>query len=310
MKRFLKLCSIAAIVAAFTVSILGTGQASAVVNGSKAVQQQGAISLWNYDRLGVFRHRCTASLIDQYWAVTAAHCAYPSGPNPPVLIEGQTSVRAGSLNNTTGYQELGLEQVIVNPDYQSAPNGEQPLNDIALIKFKQPFKQPSGQPDQILKLPNMSPAVGTQGKVAGWGWDCDDNVTVANCGLPFTTQLLQTNLQIVDDSRCEWFSDPNGQLCTIGADGKHTMACRGDSGGPLVTKALDKFVLRGMVLGDGDYEINHPNECDSHISGRPGAGLFLDIAAYRPWIIDTMTGTSTASSNATALPPVNTRFLN
>src|ERR1044071_934194 len=103
MKRFLKLCSVALVAAAFTVSLLG-GQAKAVSNGANAVQQQGAISLWAYDRYGVFRHRCTASLINPYWAVTAAHCNYPSGPNPPVLIVGQTSVRASSLDNTSGYQ--------------------------------------------------------------------------------------------------------------------------------------------------------------------------------------------------------------
>lgn len=309
MKRFLKLCSLMAIVTTFTVSVLG-GQVSAVVNGSKAVQQQGAISLWNYDRFGVFRHRCTASLVNRYWAVTAAHCAYQSGANPPVLIVNQTSVRAGSLDNTTGYQELGLERIVVNPGYQAAPNGEHPLNDIALIKFKQPFVQSPDQPDQILKLSAASPTVGTQGKVAGWGWDCDDNVTIPNCGLPYTTQLLQTNLQIADDSRCEWFSDPNGQLCTVGANGQHTMACRGDSGGPLVTKALDKFVLRGIVLGDGDYEIGHPNECDSHISGRQGAGLFIDIATYRQWIIDTIAGINQSAFSAQQQPVNMTRPLN
>jgi len=290
MKRFLALCSVAVIAATFCVSVLG-GQAKAVSNGRDSFQQYGAISLWNYDQNGVFRHRCTASLINRYWALTAAHCNYPSGPNPPVLIVGQTSVRALSLNNTSGYQDLGLAKVIVHPDYQPDPDGDGPeLNDIALIKFNHPVNDSK----QLLELPSVSPAIGAQGPVAGWGWICDDTVGTPgaqpNCGLPYPTRLQQTSLEVVQDSRCEWFSDPSTQFCTVGAQGKHTMACRGDSGGPLVRKSFSGFTLMGIVVGDGDYEINHPNECDENINGEQGTGLFTDVAPYRQWIISAMYG--------------------
>lgn len=290
MKRFLKLCSIMAIAAAFSVSVLG-GQAKAVSNGSPARQVQGAVSIWNYDEFGVFRHRCTASLVHPYWAVTGAHCTFaretPNGVRPPALVKDQSSVRTSSLDNTQGHQEVGVDKVIIHEDYNGVPNQDLPtVNDIVLIKFKHPVSDPQ----QIPLLPSASPAVGTQGRVAGWGWTCDDTVgtpgALPNCGLPLPTLLQQTNLEIVADSRCGWFSDPNGQLCTVGANGQFTMACRGDSGGPLVRKSLDKFVLMGFVLSDGDYEIGHPDECDKNINGGQGTGLFLDIAAYKPWILD------------------------
>ncbi|HEU5122364.1 MAG TPA: serine protease [Candidatus Saccharimonadales bacterium] len=285
MKKFLALFSAAVITASLGATLFGN-QANAVVNGSDALQQYGAVSIWNFDNRGVFRHRCTGSLINPYWAVTAAHCDFA---NPDILIPNQTSVRAASLNNASGYQEVGLEAVYVHPDFQAPPSDGPNINDIALIKFKHPVTN-----SQLLTLSSNSPAIGTQGKAAGWGWHCDDIVgtpgATPNCGLPYTNVLQETTLQVVEDSRCEYFSDSLTQICTVGANGKYTMVCRGDSGAPLVRKSFDKWILMGTVSGDGDLLINHPNECDSDINGRQGTGRFTDIAPYRQWIIDTIYG--------------------
>lgn len=292
MKRFLKLCLLAVVATVSAASLTG-GQANAVVNGNNALQQQGAVSIWNYGSEGTFRHRCTASIISPYWAVTAAHCNFA---RPAILVPGQTSVRAGSLNNASGYQELGLAAVFVHPNFHQPPdptpndpNDDLPnINDIALIKFQHPAQLPS---TEFLTLSTSSPAIGAQARAAGWGWHCDDQVGVQgglpNCGLPYTNALLQTNLEVVPDSRCEYFSDGPTQLCTVGANGKFTMVCRGDSGAPLVQKALDKFKLIGVVSGDGDRIIGHPNECESNVRGEQGTGRFTDVSQYRQWILST-----------------------
>lgn len=301
MKQFLKLCSLGIVAATLAASVFG-GQASAISNGSNATQQYGAVSLWFPDSAGVNRHRCGAALISQLWAVTAAHCQ-------GILIPGQTQVRVAGLNNAdpTQYQEVGLAKVLIHPDFQAPPDDAPTINDIALIKFQHPVTKPTTK----LALPLNTSPVGTQGKVAGWGWICDDTVgqpgALPNCGLPYTNILQELKLQIVADSRCEFMGDASTELCVVAANGKHAMACRGDSGSPFVRDVQQLQVLMGVVVGDGDLVIGHPNECDENVNGGQGTATLMDVAKYTPWIVTTILNNltnNTAAERALETPQV------
>ena len=79
-------------------------------------------------------HHCGASLIDDRWILTAAHCITDDRGNIDVDIE-KMSAAAGSLflDNQDNQEEVVLiEKLIPHPDYGPTFS----MNDIALIKVQ------------------------------------------------------------------------------------------------------------------------------------------------------------------------------
>jgi secreted trypsin-like serine protease len=222
-------------------------------------------------------------LIDKYWALTAAHCR-----DIGALVPGQTQVRASSVNNTSGYESVGLAEVHVHAGYD--PNTS--VNDIALIKFQHPV-----QHMQPLQMSGTSPAINSTGKMAGWGWICED-ASNPDCNHPASI-LQELSVKIVNDSTCGWLFDPQNQLCGIAANGQNAMGCIGDSGGPLVRKGVNNaLILVGVTVGDGDFDVDHPNPCASNVNGGQGTGVWTDTSKYRQWTIDTMHGITVRANSA------------
>jgi secreted trypsin-like serine protease len=276
MKKLLKLGSMVALVA-FAVSVLGGQPAEAIVGGNNALQQYGAVSLWHPGppAPGPNRHRCTASLISEYWAVTSAHCQQ-------ILIPGQTQVRASSMDTTSSQvEEVGLAAVYIHPGYIAGTDTQSAKNDMALIRFQRRV-----QHTQPLALSGVSPALNTNGKAAGWGWTCDD-LTNPNCP-QVTTILQELTAKVVGDAKCDYMADPQNQFCGVAASGANAMTCYGDSGGPFVQKDFNQWVLKGVNYGDGNTNIDHNFPCSTSPDGSQGSGIWVDVSKYLTWIQDTI----------------------
>jgi secreted trypsin-like serine protease len=238
-----------------------------IVGGTNASQQYGAISLWNSNR-----SRCTAVLIDRYWALTAAHCSDLLTPDQV------TEVRASSLDNTSGYEEVGIDSFYTHPNYDA----NYLKNDLTLIKFKRPVKKINSKP---LEIYGKTPTAKDQLKVAGWGWICEDT-TNPSCAHPVNI-LQELDMKIAPATSCPAMWDPANELCGIAANGTHANGCYGDSGGPLVVRSDNKWKLAGITSYDGDDWTTNSG-CGNSPSGGQGSGVFVNVSKYKAWIKQTM----------------------
>jgi len=260
---------LAASIASFVSPALAANSSSVqpnIVGGTNATQQYGAISIWNSNR-----SRCTAVLIDKYWALTAAHCSDLLTPDQV------TELRASSLDNTSGYEEVGIAAYYTNPNYD--PNYLK--NDLTLIKFKRPVLH-----SKPLAFYGKTPAATTPLRVAGWGWICEDTSN-PSCAHPVTI-LQQLDMKLASASSCPAMWDPANELCAVAANGTHSNGCYGDSGGPLVAKGSDgTWKLAGITSYDGDDWTTNSG-CGNSPSGGQGSGVFVNVSKYLPWIIQTI----------------------
>ena len=73
----------------------------------------------------IFYFRCGIVLIDSQWAMSAAHCFFWSsgGQNMTSLAEFFQVQVGSNERNSAMAQRLGVEEIIVHPDYNSGALG-------------------------------------------------------------------------------------------------------------------------------------------------------------------------------------------
>lgn len=203
------------------------------------------------------QHLCGATLIDPFWAVTAAHCldvAYVGG----LQVEtGGTVLGDGTTHDVVAWIE--------HPDHVT---GQKP-NDIALLRLGHPIEGV----DPLPLLTRAGEAAwahpGTLATVAGWG-ALDAQGTDAD-----TLQAVEVPL--IDLGTCQSLYDPDREVLDTMVCAGDTVnggidACQGDSGGPLAVPTDAGWALYGVVSwGMGCAEAEHP-------------GVYTRVPSFVNWI--------------------------
>ncbi|TRY94764.1 hypothetical protein DNTS_021633 [Danionella cerebrum] len=198
---------------------------------------------------------CGASLINERWVVSAAHCYVSADRLTVHLGEHSITVEEGTE------QRIGAEKVITHPKYNDFTYD----NDFMLIKLKEPAVfNPFVQP---IPLATSCSSTGEECLVSGWG-------NLINTGVNYATELQCLNLPVLSRAQCEgsygWQITKNMFCAGFMEGGKDS--CQGDSGGPVVCNGE----LRGVVSwGYGCAEQRYP-------------GVYVEVCRYNEWVETTI----------------------
>ncbi|XP_069683023.1 trypsin-1-like [Periplaneta americana] len=201
-------------------------------------------------------HSCGASILNENWALTAAHCVDGSSTSSITLY-------AGSIYLSGGGTRHYVSQIIVHESYNEYDSWK---NDIAVIKVSNPF-QIDGVNVKPISLPaqGQNPADGALATVIGWGRIEEDG--------PIPDTLQKVDIAIVNQDECnsvyEIIGYPiyDGQICAAVPD-EVKGSCNGDSGGPLF---VDGTLVGLVSWANGCARIGYPT-------------VYTRVSAYRDWI--------------------------
>ncbi|XP_037782937.1 trypsin-1-like [Penaeus monodon] len=237
-----------------------------IVGGSPAETHEfpWQVSLqWRYNWYTY--HICGASVIDQNWIITAAHCTHQFTPKELLVVAGDHLLKEKEGSEQSRY----IERIVEHENY----NANTQENDIALIKLSSPLELDGMTVSPTCLPPPMANFTGDC-VVTGWG--------KLREGGKSADLLQKVIVPIISDTDCEnsyrviGYTGPvvDSMMCA-GHEFGGKDACQGDSGGPFACRGADnRYYLAGIVSwGIGCARPNVP-------------GVYTEVSRYINWIDD------------------------
>ncbi|XP_065597911.1 enteropeptidase isoform X6 [Cyrtonyx montezumae] len=205
---------------------------------------------------------CGASLVNEEWLVTAAHCVYGRQLQPSTW---KAVLGLYDQSNITGTSTVvqNIDQIIINPHYNKVTKD----SDIALMHLQ--YKVQYTDYIQPICLPEKNEQFlpGINCSIAGWG-------AIRYEG-PTSNILQEAEVPLISNEKCQErlpeYSITKNMICA-GYDMGGVDSCQGDSGGPLMFEDGSQWVLVGVT--SFGYECALPQ--------RPG--VYVRVPVFADWI--------------------------
>ncbi len=216
-------------------------------------------------RVNTLAGRCTGTLIDHLWVLTAAHCVTFSNVIEPLPIQTLTVSHAISVGESTAR----VGKIIIHPNYSRTESGQR--NDIALLRLASPARGPGVAyvPLLLLESQRMHAMPGTMATAVGWGELGDGSTPSAPRKVEWP--IYDCPQDVVDKGAADEKS-----ICTAGSF--FMRSATGDSGGPLLVRVSGRWEQVGILA----Y-----SEINSAISIRNSgslASIYTSIPESIEWI--------------------------
>ena len=186
-----------------------------------------------------FQHKCGAALLNEYWAITAAHCIEHVAATDLLLRLGEYNV--SNDKEPFGYVDRRVQLAATHPQFNPVTYEY----DLALLRFDEKLRFRKHILPVCLPEGNSSYA-NKWATVTGWGRLYEDG--------PLPDIIRHVKMPIITNRKCEQMYDEAGYveavpyifICAGLAKGGRD-SCEGDSGGPLVLEENGRFNLIGIV---------------------------------------------------------------
>ncbi|CAL4064833.1 unnamed protein product [Meganyctiphanes norvegica] len=211
-----------------------------------------------------FLHKCGAALLNENWAVTAAHCVENVQPEQLLLRLGEFDLERA--DEPYGFTERKVQIIATHPQFDARTFEY----DLALLRFYEPV---NFQPNIIpICIPQDDyNFISNTGYVSGWGRLYEDG--------PLPSIMQKVPVPVITNQECEAMYKVAGYVEHIpqificaGYEAGLKDSCEGDSGGPMVIQRDGVWNLAGVISwGIGCALPNQP-------------GVYTRISAFREWI--------------------------
>ncbi|KAM7412695.1 hypothetical protein PAMA_020193 [Pampus argenteus] len=211
-----------------------------------------------------YGHVCGASIINQRWLVTAAHCVQDDSKtrySQPGTWEAYLGLHT-QRNIQSHVVKRNLKQIISHPNYNEYSFD----NDIALMELDSPVTYSDYiRPICLPAAQHVFPS-GNTVWISGWGATREGG---------FAASVLQkAQVRIINSTVCNnlMAGRVTSRMFCAGVLSGGIDACQGDSGGPVSSPSNGRMFLSGVVSwGDGCARRNKP-------------GIYTKVTKYNGWI--------------------------